>query len=97
MHPRKPRGFDRWDVPVGVLYLRVREDGRWVLLAADPQIKIDDDHDDRIPHLHVGGWNSEDRRRLRPDLGPGEAAEAVRTQLRSKGYIDVEELQEALS
>lgn len=96
MKGRKPRGFASWDVPVGVLHLRLEEDGRWVLLAADPEIKIDNDHDDRIPHLHVGGWNSEDRRDLRPTLGPREAAGAVRSQLRRKGYIDVDELLEAL-
>lgn len=93
---RKPRGFTNWDTPIGVLYLRRRQDGRWVILAADPEIKIDNDHPDRIPHLHVGGWESGDRRDLRPPLGPKQAAEAIVGHLERQGVIDVEGLLEEL-
>ncbi len=93
---RKPRGFTNWDVPVGVLYLRKEEDGRWIILAADPEIKIDNDHSDRIPHIHVDGWNSDDRRDLRPTLGPDEAAQAILRHLEEHGYIDVKRLLEEL-
>lgn len=96
MSPRKPRGFANWTVPVGVLYVRKAAGGRWIILAADPEIKIDNDHDDRIPHLHVAGWNSDDRRDLRATLTPEEAARAIRHHLQQRGYIDVPSLLEEL-
>lgn len=96
MTPRKPRGFQNWKVPVGVLYLRQLESQRWVILAADPAIKIDNDHPDRIPHMHVDGWTGEDRRDLRPTLGPREAARAIRRHLEEQGFIDVDRLLEEL-
>lgn len=83
-------------VPVGALFVRREEDGRWVILAADPTIKIDNHHDDRIPHLHADGWTGDDRRDLPPMLGPDEAAEAIRRHLVERGYIDVEDLLEEL-
>lgn len=39
-----------------------------------------------------GGWESDDRRPLRPDLTAQEAADAIRSQLSSKGMLDVDEL-----
>lgn len=93
---RKPRGFTNWDVPVGVLYLRKEEDGRWVILAGDPEIKIDNDHPDRIPHMHIGGWNSDDRRDLRPTLTPEQAVQAIVRHLEEDGFIRVKRLLEEL-
>lgn len=77
--------------------MKVDEDGRWVILAGDPPIKIDNKHDDRVPHMHVGGFESDDRRTLRPDLTPKEVAEAIREQLEETGYIDTKKLEEGLS
>lgn len=96
MTSRKPRGFRNWNVPVGVLLVRREEDGRWVILAADPEIKIDNHHDNRIPHLHIDGWNTEDRRDLRATLTPEAAADAIRHHLSTLGYIDVDRLLEEL-
>lgn len=96
MTPREPRGFRNWDVPIGVLYLRKEADGRWIILAADPAIKIDNDHTDRIPHVHVDGWTGDDRRDLRPTLDPEEAARTIRSHLSEQGFIDLDRLLEEL-
>lgn len=94
--PRKPSGFIRVAVPVGVLFLRTVGIAHWVILAADPEIKIDNAHDDRIPHMHLNGWNSEDRRDLRPTLSPDEAVRMIRIHLETQGYIDTDQLLEDL-
>lgn len=46
--------------------------------------------------MHVGGWNVDERRDLRPTLGPDEAAETIRRHLAKMGFIDVERLLEEL-
>lgn len=28
---RKPMGFQEWKVPIGILFVREEEDGRWVI------------------------------------------------------------------
>ena len=75
---RKPAGFQQWKLNGGVVRLHVREDGTRVILVAPPDLKLDNAHMDRRPHVHVGGWDSEDRRPLRPDLGAQEAREVWR-------------------
>lgn len=82
---------------MGMLDVKIDEDGGWVILAGYPAIKIDNKHDDRLPHMHVGGFNSDDRRSLRHDLTPGEAADAIRAHLERNGFIDTKELEEELS
>ncbi len=94
---RKPPGFQDWDVPIGILLVRHEEDGRWTILAAEPDIKLDNKHMDRRPHVHVGGWNSDDRRLLRHDLTASEAAQAIRRHLSATGKIDVALLEAELT
>jgi hypothetical protein len=94
---RKPRGFRRWTVRVGDLLVSTRPDGSWIILACEPEVKIDNRHRDGRPHLHVGGWDSEDRRPLQLDLTLSEAARAVARQLEEKGSIDARTLEEELS
>lgn len=93
---RKPRGFQVWNVPVGILFVREEDDGKWVVLAGEPEVKIDNKHRDGKPHMHVGGWNSEDRRGLRPTLTAGDAAEAIARLLAEKGHLDPRSLEEEL-
>jgi hypothetical protein len=94
---RKPRGFTSWSVPTGDLYSRWDDDGGWVVLAAEPDVKIDNRHRDGRPHLHLGGWDSPVRRDLRPDLTLQEAVAAIVRHLSESGSIDVPRLQEELS
>lgn len=68
-----------------------------VILAGDPDVKIDNKHMDRRPHIHVGGWQSDDRRSLRGDLTVDEASQAIRAQLSDQGRLDVDDLIEELS
>lgn len=93
---RKPWGFQALNVPVGVLFVREEEDGRWVVLAGEPDVKIDNKHLDGRPHMHVGSWQSTNRRPLRRDLTAREAAETISRQLTETGRIDTEALEEAL-
>jgi hypothetical protein len=46
--------------------------------------------------MHAKGWDSEDRRELRPDLTAREAAEVITRQLAEKGYLDPGKLEEEL-
>ena len=94
---RKQAGFQAWKVPVGILLVREEEDGRWVVLAGDPHVKIDNKHLDGRPHMHVGSWESQDRRALRPGVTVGDVASAIRSQLAETGRVDVEALEEALA
>jgi len=94
---RKPRGFSAPKVPFGVLFVKTEDDGGWVILAGEPDVKIDNKHMDRRPHIHVGGWLSDDRRPLRFDLTVAEAARAIRSQLSNRGRLDVADLIEELS
>jgi hypothetical protein len=84
-------------VPFGILLVRQEEDGRWVILAGAPDVKIDNKHMDRRPHMHVGSWDAEDRQALRQDLTATEAASAIRHQLGTIGYLDLDALKEELS
>lgn len=93
---RPPAGFQAWDVPVGIVLVREDDGGGWVVLAGYPMVKMDNRHRDGRPHLHVGGWNSDDRRDLRPTLTADEAAAAVVDQLEATGHVDPEALEEAL-
>lgn len=93
---RKPRGFTTWPVPAGALYGRREADGRWVILAGEPDVKLDNWHGDRRPHLHVRGWDSTVRRDLRTDLTIEEAVAAVARQLAEQGYLDPRRLLEDL-
>jgi hypothetical protein len=93
---RKPRGFRAGNVPVGVLFVREEDDGKWVILAGEPEVKLDNKHRDGRPHMHVGAWDSEDRRELRADLTAKEAREAIARQLAEKGYLDPGALEEDL-
>ena len=93
---RKLRGFRAWDVPVGLLFLREEDDGSWVLLAGEPDIKIDNKHRDGQPHMHVNGWDSEDRCELRRDLTLADAVEAIARHLNKDGHINVKRLLEEL-
>ncbi len=97
MAMRKPPGFQAWNVPVGILLVRHEEDGRWVILAGAPDVKIDNKHRGRRPHMHIGSWDAEDRHLLREDLTATEAAAAIRHQLATAGYLDLDELREELS
>ncbi len=94
--PRKPHGFTQIGVQAGILLLREKKDGSWVILAADPPIKVDNAHDDRIPHMHISGWNSDIRRDLRPTLTASIVVSAIETHLEEYEYIDVEALLEGL-
>lgn len=94
---RKPRGFVPWAVRHGDLFVTMRANGRWVILAGDPPIKVDNEHRDGRPHVHVGGWDSEDRRPLRDELDVIEAARVIQNHLNENGYIDIERLLESLS
>lgn len=94
---RKPPGFQQWKLNGGMVRLQVREDGTWVILAHPPDLKLDNAHMDRRPHVHVGGWDSDDRRALRPDLEPHEARETLARLLNEDGYVDVKRLLEELS
>lgn len=97
MPPRKPPGFQAGNVPVGILLVRQEEDGRWVILAGAPDVKLDNKHMDRRPHMHIGSWDAEDPHALRQDLTATEAASAIRHQLASAGYLDLDALKDALS
>lgn len=94
---RKPMGFQEWKVPVGILFVREEEDGRWVILAGEPDIKIDNKHLDGKPLMHLGSWDSDDRRNLRANLTAAEAALAIRRQLTQYGYLEPEALEDELS
>lgn len=83
-------------MPAGALYVRV-QGSRWVILAGDPEVKMDNMHADGRPHLHLGGWDSPDRQDLRPGLTARKAADAVAAQLLAKGYLDPRSLVEVLS
>jgi len=93
---RKPRGFHPWAVPIGVLFVSEEEEGRWVVLAGDPAVKIDNKHLNGRPHMHAGDWNSCDRRLLREDLTVDEAADTIRHLLETKGHIDLQALEDRL-
>lgn len=94
---RRPSGFRRWGAEIGYVFSRREDNGRWVILAGPPDIKIDNKHADGSPHMHVGGWESDDRRHLRADLGLDEAVDAIRAQLAARGTIDTETLARELS
>lgn len=94
---RKPRGFQRARVPFGLLVYKEEEGGRWVLLAGEPEIKIDNKHRDGRPHMHAHGRDSKERRDLREDPSLAEAVEVVARQLNEKGHIDVTGPTEELS
>lgn len=93
---RPPAGFRAWDVPVGVVFVREDDRGGWVVLAGDPMVKLDNKHRGGRPHMHVGSWESEDRRDLRSDLTADEAAAAIVGQLEAKGHIDPDALEAEL-
>ena len=93
---RRPAGFRSWGTTAGYVFSRLEEDGRWVILAGPPDVKLDNKHGDRRPHLHAGGWESTDRRELRADLTMEEAVSAIRVRLTIAGHVDAHELQEAL-
>jgi hypothetical protein len=94
---RKPQGFQEWKVPVGTLFVREDENGQWVILASEPDVKIDNKHRDGRPHMHVGNWDSTDRRDLRASLSMAEAASAIHRQLKKNGYLDLDALEVELS
>ena len=94
---RRPAGFRTWESTVGYVYSRREQDGRWVILAGPPDVKLDNKHDDRRPHLHADGWDSADRRDLRVDLTMEEAVSAIRGQLSVAGHVDVEHLERDLA
>ncbi|MCA1812599.1 MAG: hypothetical protein LC624_01455 [Halobacteriales archaeon] len=94
---RKVRGFARLDVAGGVIMYRSDTDGTWVVLASHPDVKVDNKHMDRRPHIHVGGWASADRRALRAGLGAGHVVAAIARHLEQQGYIDVMRLAEELA
>lgn len=90
--PRRPEGFRIWGAGAGYVFTRIEEDGRWVILAGPPDVKLDNRHGDRRPHVHVGGWDSADRRALRADLAFEEAVDEVRGQLLERGRLDAARL-----
>lgn len=94
---RRPAGFRRWDVAIGFVFTRLEANGRWVILAGPPDVKLDNKHTDGIPHMHIGGWESMDRRNLRPDLSLREAVDAIRAQLSERAAIDAEKLARELA
>jgi hypothetical protein len=94
---KKIRGFGRLDVAGGVIMHRTDMDGTWVVLASPPDVKADNKHMDRQPHLHVGGWESRDRRPLRADVDASAVVRAMARQLEQHGFIDVQQLLEELA
>lgn len=94
---RKPRGFDRRRARVGRLYVRRDPDGGWVVLASPPDVKIDNKHRDRRPHLHPEGWISGARIELREDLTLDEVIVAIRQQLMGHVRLDPAKLVEDLA
>ncbi len=93
---RKPRGFRAWNVPVGILFVREEDDGGWVVLAGEPDVKIDNKHLDGTPHMHIGDWDSKKRQTLRKDLTATEAAATIARQLSENGFLDPDGLKEEL-
>jgi len=93
---RPPAGFVSLDVPTGEIHYKEDANG-WVVLAGDPDVKFDNKHRDRRPHMHVGGWNSETRVDLRPDLELHEVLRVLKQELAGRGWLDVSSLEASLS
>ncbi len=96
---RKPPRFraPRTGSRHGILLVREGDDGTWVVLASPPDVKVDNRHRDRRPHIHTDGWQGNDRRDLRADLTLEEVVLAIRRRLEATGWIDVEALRRELA
>ena len=94
---RRSAGFRHdFESKAGFVYSALENDGRWVILAGWPDVKIDNKHGDKRPHLHADGIDGEDRRNLRKALRREEAVATIRAQLEKDGKIDPDELEREL-
>ncbi|HLE98202.1 MAG TPA: hypothetical protein VI997_12590 [Candidatus Thermoplasmatota archaeon] len=95
---RRPRGFRAWSTGPrgGVLWTDIRGD-TWIIMAAPPNVQLDNMHRDRRPHLHAWSPDGDERHDLRPDLTLEEARRRIQHALATQGWIDVDALRRDLA
>jgi hypothetical protein len=94
---RKPPGFTRRRIAAIEALVRTRDDGAWVVLLSPPDIKVDNVHRDRRPHMHPGGWTDPATWPLREGIGPDDVVDAAAACLAERGRLAPADLRRRLA